>query len=132
MNDELATGGYLVGWNEAKQFKPKDGELVLIHAFGWSDWYGETAIYRENTKLYQRGDFRGSIEADTVDYWMHIPAVPKNQIKTYIVGSDYSAEEKLFEERRKELERQKCGKTSEEIAAEVEERIRKMVRGYGA
>ena len=66
-------------WINAKEKMPENGSFVVIHAFGWSKWYYETAIYNQKTKLFQRGNFGGSIDESAVDCWMKIPPISKEQ-----------------------------------------------------
>ena len=56
------------GWRPFPQFKPDDGELVICHHYWWKDRYGEPMIYRENVKMFERGNFAGMIEEKCVDY----------------------------------------------------------------
>ena len=65
------------GWRPFPQFKPDDGELVICHHYWWKDRYGEPMIYRENVKMFERGNFAGMIEEKCVDFWMRIPSIPK-------------------------------------------------------
>lgn len=79
IKEVMAEGGYLTGWKEFPHFKPKDGEIVIIHRIFWKDTYGEPAIYMKNQKLFQLASFQGACEEQCVDYWMPIPPIPKRE-----------------------------------------------------
>lgn len=75
-----ANGGYLTAWSPFPQFKPHDGELVIIHHNWWKEKYGEPAIYHEKQKVFERGNFSGIYDEDCIDYWMRIPPLPEELI----------------------------------------------------
>lgn len=132
--DYRAYGGYLVGWNDAKHFQPKGGEPILIHLEAWKPDEWGVGCLNDGEILLHDGE---AVDYSMVDYWMHIPPISgnsKRDMRPYIVGSDYSAEEKLWREnnqkRWQELEKQKYGMISEEIQKDVIERIRKIVKEH--
>ena len=60
-------------WMNMRNTEPDNEEYVIIHCFGWKEWYFETAIFHKNTRLFQSGYGRGFVEMNCVDYWMRIP-----------------------------------------------------------
>ena len=67
----------MMGWNGMRRFQPNSGDYVIIHCFGWADWYFEPAVYERSTKLFRRMSNGGVIDEDMVDYWMAIPKIPE-------------------------------------------------------
>ena len=67
-------------WIDMRKEQPEDEAFVLIHGFGWKDWYYEPAIYRRGGKLFQRcSNFMSMIDEQLVEYWMKIPPVPERK-----------------------------------------------------
>lgn len=72
----MKTGGYLTGWNEFPNFKPNDGEYVVIHLNHWVNSAFVSAKYHKSSYLF-RGDNDVKYDEIAVDYWMRIPQVPE-------------------------------------------------------
>lgn len=74
---EFYDGGYMVCWTDAKHFKPKDMQTVLVHV---QNPYGDDGLlvgyYHEREQIVSCDDFC-KVEWKRVDWWMTIPPFPK-------------------------------------------------------
>ncbi len=136
---EESVGGYVASWNDSKHFTPKHGEwIVFSHKFekGW--WKGRFNAKKQRVELTLQpyANKRFVTAWEHVDYWMRIPPKPNEYSIPYIIGDDYSVEEKLWTdlatERRQWLEKQRWGVTSEEVAEEVRKTIEIIMKMHKA